>query len=768
MNSDPEQQAPGSSFPETVSDSHASSDDQSSINEQRSRKSYWSIGAPSLAGLRRFRYSKIRDVYSSKGKQLVEHLNNMGSPDNIPLPFANKSYGPGEEWIKGVILCSWGTGLILVINIILTVIAAGMACSLTDGWKTGLHFLINFLSTGLLAASNYVMQCLCAPSRASIDRAHAKKRWLDIGTLSLRNFTEMDTRRKVLWVILLLSSLPIHMLYNSAVFSSVTSVRVGRITIPEDLTPDQPLVDEKSARAFQNHTGFNAADIHRDLFNGALQNISLSACNHIDEFNTDIGLVIFVTSGNFTYPSSGAGNTSSIEAREYRYTGSRRLGGLWDETDEIRVTPVPWMFPVWAFRDPSFTFDGWQDYAAFDERHRGYSHPWVYPSHCLVKPIKGDCELYFNLPICLAVIACNIVKLICMCLAGKSRHREILLTVGDALASFLDYPDVTTKDKCLMSRMDFANHSVQTSHPIHRTVAASSSNPLIILRAEQQMPESAYSRIRPRKKRWSHAVSRCEWNVTIAFFLTCLAVTISLFLAGSRHIYYPYIPFEVVIKAGIGKPSSSRLIDGLNNTSITALILIANTPQLVFSSFYYLCNSILSSMLAAAEYNDFSLRRKPLRVSWPRGLQRSTYYLSIPWRYSVPLLAISVTLHWLLSQAIFPVIIQPRDPHNNKTGGETQSCGYSVFPVFLTLIIGTVPVVVLGGLAMRPLRSHMPLAGSCSLAIAAACHPPEDDSEASLKPVMWGEVCNEAGPRYAHCTFTSKAVVPPSLSCFYR
>lgn len=34
----------------------------------------------------------------------------------------------------------------------------------------------------------------------------------------------------------------------------------------------------------------------------------------------------------------------------------------------------------------------------------------------------------------------------------------------------------------------------------------------------------------------------------------------------------------------------------------------------------------------------------------------------------------------------------------------------------------------------------MPLAGNCSLAISAACHPPLDDEDAALKPLMWGEV----------------------------
>jgi hypothetical protein len=170
-------------------------------------RSSWRFPTPTLSRGRfsQLTYSNIRDICSSKGKGFLERLRSFGNPNNIPLPFAEKSYGRGEEWIKGVLLFTWAAGLIMVINIILTVIAVALAytgssksgnveraviyegsCSLIDDWKIGLHFLINVLSTALLAASNYAMQCLCAPTRAAVDRAHAKNRWLDVGVLSLR------------------------------------------------------------------------------------------------------------------------------------------------------------------------------------------------------------------------------------------------------------------------------------------------------------------------------------------------------------------------------------------------------------------------------------------------------------------------------------------------------------------------------------------------------------------------------------------------------
>jgi hypothetical protein len=78
--------------------------------------------------------------------------------------------------------------------------------------NTGIHLLINVFSTVLLSGSNYCMQCLSAPTRKEVDRAHAVGSWLDIGIPSFRNLRHIEPRRVVLWFLLGLSSLPLHLL----------------------------------------------------------------------------------------------------------------------------------------------------------------------------------------------------------------------------------------------------------------------------------------------------------------------------------------------------------------------------------------------------------------------------------------------------------------------------------------------------------------------------------------------------------------------------
>ena len=85
-------------------------------------------------------------------------------------------------------------------------------CDKAERVSIGTHLLINALSSALLTASNCGMQLVSAPTRELIDKAHAKRKWVDVGVQSMRNLRGMDWKRSTLWALLLLSSLPLHLL----------------------------------------------------------------------------------------------------------------------------------------------------------------------------------------------------------------------------------------------------------------------------------------------------------------------------------------------------------------------------------------------------------------------------------------------------------------------------------------------------------------------------------------------------------------------------
>lgn len=86
-------------------------------------------------------------------------------------------------------------------------------CTIASRLSASLHIAINLLSSLLLGASNLCMQLLSVPTRAEIDKAHARKKWLDIGIPSLRNLNHIAKKRQIIWILLALGSFPLHFLY---------------------------------------------------------------------------------------------------------------------------------------------------------------------------------------------------------------------------------------------------------------------------------------------------------------------------------------------------------------------------------------------------------------------------------------------------------------------------------------------------------------------------------------------------------------------------
>lgn len=91
-------------------------------------------------------------------------------------------------------------------------------CQTASGLNIFLHLALNVFGTLILASSNFFMQLVAAPSRAELDRAHQKWRWVDIGIPTVRNFASLSGFKRASWLVLMASSVPIHLLFNSVIF----------------------------------------------------------------------------------------------------------------------------------------------------------------------------------------------------------------------------------------------------------------------------------------------------------------------------------------------------------------------------------------------------------------------------------------------------------------------------------------------------------------------------------------------------------------------
>ena len=171
-------------------------------------------------------------------------------------------------WRVGAALASLGALITLIVNIAIGAWASSRKglnsvgvlvelfrgdCDTAARLNTWSHLAINIVSTLLLAGSNYCMQCLVAPSRSDINRAHARGAWLDIGVPSLRNLGWIGWWRKSLWIILIISSLPLHLMFNSVFFTSIATHNYNVVFVTPNFTQGAPFstASGRNTGAFQ-------------------------------------------------------------------------------------------------------------------------------------------------------------------------------------------------------------------------------------------------------------------------------------------------------------------------------------------------------------------------------------------------------------------------------------------------------------------------------------------------------------------------------------
>ncbi|EYE96977.1 uncharacterized protein EURHEDRAFT_475524, partial [Aspergillus ruber CBS 135680] len=536
-------------------------------------------------------------------------------------------------------------------------------CSISGNWARGLHLLINILGTIMLAASNYCMQCLCSPSRQDIEGAHAQRKWLNIGVSSIKNFRFVDRRRVVLWIVLLLSSLPIHLLYNSTVFSALGTREYGVLLASANFDFNNP-PNHDHAGCFEQNISMNMSTFYSEVPN--FERLDTQKCidTYASDYIVDRGTLILVT--NDMTADNNSLRWVSMGNSPQRYSSYSFL----------------WMCQNAAIENTAAT-------CALDSV-RADSLSALSVDYCLSQKVEEECHLLFSLPICIVIILCNAIKIVCMFMTARDTRKEVFLTVGDAVSSFLSRPDTTTEGNCLLPKE------------------------LVSMGRDSWTRSSKPAKLQPDKKRWKDAVGSLYFAVIILFVMTLRAKGQSI------------KPAELW-KLGFGSIASSSIIkfcDNPSNCSGTiSIALLANIPQIILSSAYFLYNNMLTAMLLAAEYNDYAIERKPLRVSWAKGLQRSTYYLSLPYRYSIPLMICNTILHWLVSQSFFFVEVVLYDMAGRLTTERLIACGYSPIALMVAILLGFVMVCTILGMGLKHFRTNMPLAVSCSAAISAACHP---------------------------------------------
>ena len=241
----------------------------------------------------------------------------------------------------------------------------------------------------------------------------------------------------------------------------------------------------------------------------------------------------------------------------------------------------------------------------------------------------------------------------------------------------------------------------------------------------------------------------------------------------SRALYQLSVSEDIrtLYHLGFGTVTSSALIPFPHSLpgvrGLLANVFIANVPQGLVSLAYLSYDGLATCMLVADEWSRFGSDRAPLRCTDPNGAQTSTHFLSLPYRYAAPLMILSITLHWLVSQSIFLAQVTVFDSDNRPSpDASISTCGYSPIAIIFALAVGALILLAGLGLGFRRYAGSIPLAGSCSAAISAACHGKGTEVGTERMPLMWG-VVSEEGSVIGHCAFSAEEVGTPLVGMLY-
>lgn len=393
--------------------------------------------------------------------------------------------------------------------------------------------------------------------------------------------------------------------------------------------------------------------------------------------------------------------------------------------------------------------------------------------YCMSETIDQHCRLEYSAPLMLVVVLIGLLKTGTMLYIAFKVSDEPLLTIGDAVSSFLTSPDPRTKGVCLLDKR--LKHFKPGVSYAQRTESGEYSS----------MGWSAPPQyFHPRRRRHFTAASGRRWIAFLITFVILVGASIFLLLYGVY--WYKSNDKAAVYAQGLGAVDPRGFISwSLPTTGAAGLIsnvIVANVPQLLLSFLYLNYNGLMTVMSLAQEWSRYGTRRNGLRVSTtPKGAQRTTYFLQLPYRFGIPIIVVTGTLHWLISQSIFLVSVEaillipspravPGDANiwDTATPEYLMTCGYSPPAILASVVVASLLLFWIVGVAFVRLPSGMPVAASCSAAIAAACHGLGDggDGGAAQEEVKWGDV-GEDGKGVGHCGFSAQEVVQPEDGKLY-
>ncbi|CAM1501052.1 Fc.00g102140.m01.CDS01 [Cosmosporella sp. VM-42] len=662
--------------------------------------------------------SRIVDLFDSATTSDVNSRAPSRSNDMEKMLGEKGQQGPSATkrmmagWRGGVALNLLLVFLILVVAIVCLILASLKARMLggettvaegnndkVKGLDRGIHVIVNIFGVVLIVGANYVFQILSSPTRREVNNAHEKLKWLDIGIPSLRNLSAISVGRTLLAAGILLLAVSSQIIYNAVIFTTETAPSPNLILVSPSFVAGAP---------FNNGSDHNAGGVPQaDLLdlqtlanNSNLVQISGEDCvtKFDDLWQTNYDAVLIVAS------TGGSENNSLLDTAAPETAISKFLNELSWKTD-----PVSNLIDVCLARETTSTSS----------------------SLTLSGSLLG------------VVAILNLLFVLALVLAIARPSFEPLVTLGDALASFLADPDPTTQSACLMTKAE-------------------------VQRGRWGLREA--KRWKKQSHRWIQTPSLTRWIVWLLTWgipvgLTAAAVAVAVKDGRDEK------PFST-----FGEPTLVFQLP--DNAPRTGLAIVTALPQLLIAILYISTNALLTVYFLSHEFSQFAIpgTLNPLRISsgQPVGEQTTSLYLTLPRPLSWVLFFLTLAMAIMLSQGVFLITLS----HTN--GSTCSAIAFSPLPLLILLILlgilalfilshsfrmaNPAPAVKDGQPAGNPLALK---GGSCSAVISARCHRVPHEMDVETMGLEWGVVREGVGMNAGHATFSARPVGPITVGRNY-
>lgn len=113
-------------------------------------------------------------------------------------------------------------------------------CSVAGKVNSGIHIALTIYSALVALSSDFFLRLVIAPQPDDIQAAHKESQWVDVGINSLRNLRFIPMVRRALWLLCVISSVPLQLFSQASVYSTATSTDYNQLLVSKGFTKGEP------------------------------------------------------------------------------------------------------------------------------------------------------------------------------------------------------------------------------------------------------------------------------------------------------------------------------------------------------------------------------------------------------------------------------------------------------------------------------------------------------------------------------------------------